>query len=140
MRRGRGRPPRRGRDARSRPSSLPDPGSMSRPARAGVSLSSSAFGHHQIVAMNDLIATTVAEDAGNFTTLVAANTPDIGARIGREAAPGLDPGARADNDGVAPLEDAFDRDDAGGQKALAAPQRVGRPVVDGQCAPWVDRT
>ena len=65
--------------------------------------------------MNDLIATTVAENCCNFTALVAGDQPDIRGGIGREAAPGLDPGAGADDDAVAALESALDLDHPGGE-------------------------
>src|SRR6266436_4394404 len=103
-----------------------------------IGVRSLAFGHHQIVAMNDLVAPTVAEDAGNFTTLVAGYAPDIIARIGRQSAPGLDAGAGADNDRVAALERTLDRDDAGGQEALAAAQGARRTIVDGQSARGIE--
>src|SRR5215831_11895270 len=105
-----------------------------------MSLSSSGFGHHQIVTMNDLVTPTVAEDAGNFTTLIAGDTADVAARIGRETAAGLAAGAGADDHRVAALKDALDRDNAGGQQALAAPQSAGGTVVDGERPRWVYRT
>src|SRR5947199_10430897 len=88
--------------------------------------------------MNDLVAPTVAEDAGNFTTLVAGDAFDIVARIGRQAAPCLDAGAGADDDRVAALEHTLDRDDAGGQEAPAAAQRARRTIVAGQSARGID--
>src|SRR5437899_5215211 len=88
--------------------------------------------------MNDLVAPTVAEDAGNFTTLVAGDASDIVARIGRQAAPRLDAGTGADDDRVAALEHTLDCDDAGGQQALAAPQRACCTIVDGQRARRID--
>src|SRR5438094_411805 len=89
--------------------------------------------------MNDLIATTVAENCCNFTALVAGDQTDVGGGIGREAAPRLDPGAGTDDDAIAALEGALDPDDSRGEKALAAAQGTGRPVVDDQRAGRVDR-
>src|SRR5262249_60382914 len=109
-------PPRpRARASRSPPSRRRDPGSAS-----------SRFGHHQIVAVNDLVAPTVTEDAGDFITLVPGNPADIGARIGREPTPGLDPGAISDDHRVAALEGPLDGDDPRRQQALAAAQRADR--------------
>src|SRR5215831_5383206 len=90
--------------------------------------------------MNDLVAPTVAEDAANFTTLVAGDAPDVLARISRQAEPGLNAVAGADDDRVAALEDALDGDDAGGQQALAAAQGAGRTIVDGEHTQRVDRS
>src|SRR6516162_4656724 len=111
-------PPPDGHDARFRPSSSPDPAPRSGSVRATRLGSSSAFGHYQIVAMNDLVAPTVAEDAGNFTTLVTSDAADVGARIGREAAPGLAAGAGANDHRIAAFENPLDRNDSGRQQAL----------------------
>src|ERR1700753_2146835 len=101
---------------------------------------SSGVSPHQIVAMNDLVAATVPEDLGNFTTLMAGDAPDIGARISREAATGLGAGAGTDDHGVAALEDALDRDDPGRQQARAALQRPGCAVIDDHRSARIDRT
>ena len=69
--------------------------------------------------MNDLVATTVAEYGGNFTSLVPGDALDVGARIGRETATGLGSGAGADDHRIAAGKDALDGNDAGGQQALA---------------------
>src|SRR6516165_23656 len=112
---------------------------MDAACRAPMSRLSSAFSHHQIVAMNDLIATTVPEDVCNFTTLVACNATDIGARIGRKAATELSARASPDDNRVAALKNTFDRDHASRQKARAAPERCGGAVIDNYCAGWTDR-
>src|SRR5262245_4750841 len=120
---GRERLPPPGRDARAWPFQHSDPALISWLDRVPASRSSSAFGHHQIVAMNDLIATTVPEDLGDFTPLVARNPPYIGARIGRETSRGLDAGAGAYDHRVAALEGALDADYTRRQQARAAAQR-----------------
>src|SRR5215470_18493548 len=113
---------------------------MLRLDRGAISRSASGFGHYQIVAMNDLIAATVPEDLGNFTTLVAGDAPNIGARIGREAAADLVAGPGTDNDGVAALERAFDRDQARRQQAGAAAERPNCAVIDNNRAGRIDRS
>src|SRR5262252_8595948 len=118
---GPGQPPPRGRDGRSRPSWSPDPARSSQRARAAGFRLSSALGNHQIVAMNNLVASTVTEDAGDFTSLVTGDASNVGARIGGEAAPGFDAGAGADDHRVAALECSLDGDDTSRQQALAAP-------------------
>src|SRR5271165_200733 len=89
--------------------------------------------------MNDLVAATVAEYGGDFTTLVPSDTADVGTRIGRETAAGLTAAPGADNHRVAALKFAFDRDDTGGQEALAPAQSVGGAVIDDDCARCADR-
>src|SRR5436853_3653075 len=89
--------------------------------------------------MNDLIAATVPQDLRDFTTLVAGNPADVGARICRQAAAGFGAGPGPDDDRVAALEAALDRDDAGGQQARAALQRSGRAVIDDDRAGGIDR-
>src|SRR5215472_17952268 len=113
---------------------------MLRLDRGAMSRSASGFGHYQIVAMNDLIAATVPEDLGNFTTLVAGEAPNIGARIGRKAAADLAAGRGTDNDGVAALERAFDRDQASRQQTGAAAERPGCAVIDNNRAGRIDRS
>src|ERR1700731_4959383 len=88
--------------------------------------------------MNNLVASTVPEYLGNFTTLVTGDAPDIGARISREATTGLDAGAGADDHRVAALEDALDSDDSGRQEARAALQRSSRAVIDDHRAGRID--
>src|SRR5512133_3967874 len=102
------------------------------------SRSSSGLGHHQVVAMNDLIATTVTEDVGDFTTLVPGDATDIGARIGRKTASRFAARPGADYHCVAALENPFDADHAGGQQAGAASKRPGGAVVDDDRAGRVD--
>src|SRR5262249_43312148 len=108
-------------------------------ARAAASRQSSAFGHHQIVAMNDLVASTVAEYGNNFTTLVSCDAADVDARVGRETAAGLGPVAGTDDHRIAAVERPFDRNDASGQQALAAAQRAGGAVIDDDRTRWADR-
>src|SRR5262249_28356934 len=124
---------------RSRSSSSPNPAPISQSAHATRCRLSSAVGHHQIVAMNDLVAATVAEDADNFTTLVAGNAADVGALIGREAAPRPIAPAGANDHGVAAFEPPLARDDPRRQQALTMAQGTGRAIVDGQCTPRVNR-
>src|ERR1700719_4936849 len=88
--------------------------------------------------MNNLIASTVPEYLGNFTTLVTGDAPDIGARICRKAATGLGAGPGADDHRVATFENALHRDHAGRQQACAALQRPGRAVIDDDRAGWID--
>src|SRR6266478_5320661 len=109
---------------------MADPVRMWRSGRVLMCRSSSGFGHHQIVAMNDLIATTVPEDVGDFTTLVAGNATDIGARVGREPAARFGAASAAYDHRVAALEGAFNGDHTGRQEARAAPQGSGCPVID----------
>src|ERR1700722_15847021 len=128
------------RGARSPSCRPPDPALLSLSARVSAPRLSSGFGYHQIVAMNNLVASTVPEYLGNFTTLVTGDAPDIGARISREATAGLDAGAGADDHRVAALEDALDSDDSGRQEARAALQRSSRTVIDDHRAGRIDRT
>src|SRR5262245_31949301 len=88
--------------------------------------------------MNDLIATTVAEDVGDFTTLVASDAMDIGARIGRKTASRFAARPGADYHRVSALENPFDADHAGGQQAGAASERPRGAVVDDDRAGRVD--
>ena len=80
--------------------------------------------------MDDLIAATVPEDLGDFTTLMAGYPPDVGARISRKSATGLGAGPGADNDRVTAFENTLDRDDACRQKARPTLQCPGRSIVD----------
>src|SRR5258708_7546996 len=89
--------------------------------------------------MDDLVATTVAEDGGDFTAFMPGDAADVGARIGGETARRLAARARAHDDRVAALELALDGGDAGGQQALAAPQRLRGTVIDDQHADRIER-
>src|SRR5262249_39654927 len=106
--------------------------------RGAASRPASGLGHYQIVAMNDLVAATVPEDLGNFTTLVPGDAPNIAARISRKTATDPAPGRGADKDGVAALEGAFDRDQARGQQTGAAAERPGCAVIDNDRARGID--
>src|SRR6516164_2645124 len=103
-------------------------------------MSSLGFGHHQIIAMNDLIATTVPEDAGDFTTLVAGDASDIGARIGRQTTPRFAAGAGANDHCVAAFEASLDIDHASRQETRAAAQSSSGAVIDNHRTGWIDRT
>ena len=102
-------------------------------------LSVIGLGQHEIVAMNDHIAATVAEDGRDFTTLMPGDQPDIAARIGRKAACGLGSGAGADDHAIAPVESAVDPDDARRQEALSLAQRARGAVIDDDRAGRADR-
>src|SRR5262249_54532353 len=109
----------RGRGGRSRPFAGPNPPGL-RPGPGSGRPGPSGLRQPQIAAMNNLNATTVAENCCNFTALVAGDEPDVGGGIGREAARGLIAGAGADHDAIAALEGALDADHASGKEALAA--------------------
>src|SRR3954465_10168955 len=60
--------------------------------------------HHQIVAVNDFVAATVAENRLDFIALVPGDQTDIGAGIGRQPASDLVPGMAAHDQAIAALE------------------------------------
>src|SRR5579883_488926 len=95
--------------------------------------------HHEIIAMDHLVASTVAEDRLDFTAFVAGNGTGVIARIGGETAAELAPVAPAHHHRVAPLEASLDCDHAGGQKAGATLQGRRRAVIDGQYAHGIER-
>src|SRR5260221_10617978 len=130
----------RGGEPRATPALRPSPasGRGGNPAARLVSTILSPC-QDEIVAMDDLVAATVAEDGCDFTAFVPGNPADIVARIGGEAARRLVAVARAHNDGIAAFERSLDGNDAGRQQALAAPQRCPGTVIDGQHADRVER-
>src|SRR5204863_9269482 len=75
--------------------------------------------HHQIVAMDHLVAATVAEAGFDFTALVAHDAPGVRRRIGREAARHFAAPLIQDAYRIAALKLALDLGHAGRQKALA---------------------
>src|SRR6185437_5420047 len=100
---------------------------------------SSGFGQYEVVAMDDHIAATVAEDGRDFTTLVPGDQPYIAARIGRKPACRLGSCARLDDHAIAPVESAVDPDDARRQEALSLAQRARGAVIDDDRAGRADR-
>src|SRR5271156_3018392 len=119
---------------RARPSS---PQAMS--AFPGSARRSCRLGQHQIVAVNDLVASTIAEDRRDFTALMPSDAVDVAARIGGKPAPRLDSSLGADDHTVAAFESTLDRHDPGRQQALALAKRFRRAVIDNNNAGGVDR-
>src|SRR5690349_17015412 len=73
---------------------------------------SSLARHHEIVAVDHLVAAAVAEDRLDLAALVAGNSARVGARVGGEPASDLAAVAPAHEHGIAALEVALDRDHA----------------------------
>src|SRR6185437_11202231 len=100
---------------------------------------SSRLGQYEVVAVDDDVAATIAEDGRDFTALVPGDQLDVAARIGRKPAARLASGLCLDDHAIAAVEGAVDTDDAGGKEALALAQRARRAVVDDDHAGGVDR-
>ena len=84
--------------------------------------------------MDQLLASTVAQDGFDFTTLVADDTACVGGRIGAQTARDLGAVEAAQDDRVAALELALDRGYARRQQTLAGAQRPPRALVQNQGA------
>src|SRR5439155_13281555 len=123
-------------DGRSRPSTSSGPGFRAKRLRM-LSLSKhepAALRQHQIVAMDHLVAATIAEQPLDFTALVPEDGAGVGAGIGRQAARHLAAVAIKHQHRVAAIELALDRLDAGRQQALAGLERGQRAGVDAERA------
>src|ERR1700732_1982068 len=95
--------------------------------------------HHEVIAMDHLVAATVAEDGLDFTAFVTGDGTGVGGRIGAEPAPQFAAVAGSYHHRVAAVEAAVDSDDAGGQQAGAALECRHRAVIDGEYAHRVER-
>src|ERR1700738_3452379 len=82
--------------------------------------------HHEVIAMDHLVAATVAEDGLDFTAFVTGDGTGVGGRIGAEPAPPFAAVAGSSRD-------------PGGEQAGAALQRRHRAVIEGEYAHRVER-
>src|SRR5262249_34272257 len=83
-----------------------------------------------VVAVDELVAARRAEDRGDLATLLTDDTLRVHLSIGNEAATQLAPVGGADDNGIAPVERAFDARPARRQQTLARTQRLLRAGVD----------
>ncbi len=86
--------------------------------------------------MDHLVAPAISQNCLNFYAFVSGDGARVGARISGQSAREKPAVAPLNQDRVAALEFAFDRNDAGGEKTRAAGERGRGAVIDRErCRP-----